>query len=159
MVKKIFMALCLICLLFSSSAHAASYSHTENVPNIASIRSITYFDNGDYLIESVPAVTSVQRGYVTGHIDYIYRSSNGVIQWTATLTGSFTYNGSSATCTASSCVTSVQSGNWSETYNHAYTSGNTAQADITMVRKVLFITVQTETAHLTLTCDANGNLS
>ncbi len=50
-------------------------------------------------------------------------------------------------------------GNWHETYNHAYPSGNTAQADITMVRKVLFITVQTETAHLVLTCDAKGNLS
>lgn len=76
-----------------------------------------------------------------------------------TLTGSFTYNGTTATCTSASCVTSVQHGNWSETYNHAYPSGGTAQADVTMVRKVLFITVQTETAHLTLTCDANGNLS
>ena len=107
----------------------------------------------------MPKKVTEQRNSVTGQKSYYYKNSDGVIRWTATLTGTFTYNGSTATCTAASCETSVQSGNWSETYNHAYPSGNTAQADITMVRKVLFVTVQTETAHLTLTCDGNGNLS
>lgn len=38
-------------------------------------------------------------------------------------------------------------------------SGNTATADLVMGRKFLGITVQKETLNMTLTCDANGNLS
>ena len=157
MFKKFCLIICLICLITSFTAHAQS-TRGMNV-DAESIQTVIPFENGSSLIITVPKVLFSQRGTITGQKTYHYRDADGVVQWTATLTGSFTYNGSTAACTAASCVTSVQHGNWSETYNHAYPSNNTAQADITMVRKVLFFTVQTETAHLTLTCDANGNLS
>ncbi len=155
--KRLFALICLFCLSISFTVYANPSSATTI--NTDSIRNIIVFENSDCLLESTPVVISEQRGSVTGQVFYRYRNSDGVIRWTATLTGTFTYNGSTATCTAASCETSVQQGNWHETYNHAYPSGNTAQADVTMVRKVLFITVQTETAHLILTCDGNGNLS
>ena len=157
MIKKLCLFVCLICLLTSFTVNAQSLQRTDI--DAESIQSIILLEDGASLIIMTPEVLLSQRGIITGQKEYYYKDANGVVQWTAILTGTFTYNGSSATCTAASCVTSVQHGNWSESYNHAYPSGGTAQADITMVRKVLFITVQTETAHLVLSCDANGNLS
>ena len=157
MMKKLFIIVLLSCIIVSLTGHAKSPESSDY--DLAPIQTIIFTNNGECLEVTVPKIINSQRGTITGQKAYRYRDSDGVVQWTATLTGTFTYNGSTATCTAASCVTSVQSGNWHETYNHAYPSGNTAQADITMVRKVLFVTVQTETAHLVLTCDANGNLS
>lgn len=159
MIKKLICLVCLICMIGSVTVYAADLDCSYVDSESPAIQSIIQLENGDCLIISTPKVIAVQRGIITGERHYSYRNSDGVVQWTATLSGSFTYNGSSAACTAANCVTSVQQGNWHETYNHPYPSGNTAQADITMVRKVLFVTVQTETAHLILTCDANGNLS
>lgn len=159
MARRIFVIICFICLASSMTAYANSPEPSIINSKMESISDIFYLENGACVTRSIPVVIYSQRGSLTGQTTYRFRDSNGVILWTATLTGTFAYNGSTATCTAASCETSVQQGNWHETYNHAYPSGNTAQADITMVRKVLFITVQTETAHLVLTCDANGNLS
>ena len=157
MLKKIICLLCVILVTGSLTTHAKSLE-TDNL-DPQSIQNIYQLENGDFLIEKRPESVFIHRGIVSGNKQYEYVDSDGVVRWTATLTGTFSYNGSSATCTAASCITSVQQGNWHETYNHAYPSGNTAQADITMVRKVLFVTVQTEIAHLVLSCDANGNLS
>ena len=160
MFKKSIALLCLLIVLTGSlTAHAQTSEASTNDSNSKTIQNVIHFESGDYLEVSIPKVVSKQRGTITGQVNYYFKNSDGVVRWTATLTGTFTYNGSTSYCTAASCVTSVQSGNWSETYNHAYPSGNTAAADITMVRKVLFVVVQTETAHLTLTCDANGHLS
>ena len=160
MTKKASIAIiCLVCIIGTISLPAKASEPVISESVAASVQSIIQFKNGDCLIKTSPTIVSAQRGSITGHVIYEYANSNGVVLWTATLTGTFTYNGTTAYCTAASCVTSVQQGNWHETYNHAYPSGNTAQADITMVRKVLFVTVQTETAHLVLSCDANGNLS
>ena len=157
--KKLIVFICILFLAGSLPVCSKAQNPTTPDYNLESIRSITYLKNGDCLVEFMPKIVTEQRDSVIGQKSYYYKNSDGVIRWTATLTGTFTYNGSTATCTAASCETSVQSGNWSETYNHAYPSGNKAQADVTMVRKVLFITVQTETAHLILTCNGNGNLS
>lgn len=158
MIKKAIIFAGILCLVGSLTAHARTFDSMQDA-NTGIIQKILYLENGDCLIEYMPEILSVQRSSTTGQKIFRYRNSDGVVEWTAVLSGSFTFNGSSATCTAASCITSVQQGNWHETYNYAYPSGNTAQADITMVRKVLFVTVQTETAHLVLSCDANGNLS
>ncbi len=157
MMKKLFISVLLICMIASLTGYAKSPESSDY--DLAPIQTIIFTNSGECLEITVPKIIISQRGTITGQVAYRYRDSGGIVQWTAILTGSFTFNGSSATCTAASCITSVQQGNWHETYNHAYPSGNTAQADITMVRKVLFVTVQTETAHLVLSCDANGNLS
>ncbi len=159
MIKKIICLICIICMIGCTTVHTAAsgFSVVDSEPS--TIQSVIQLDSGDCIIISDPIIISVQRGVVSGEKYYSYKNSDGVVQWRATLSGTFSYNGSSATCTAASCVTSVQHGNWSESYNHAYPSGGTAQADVTMIRKVLFITVQTENVHLVLTCDANGNLS
>ncbi len=77
-----------------------------------------------------------------------------------TLKGTFSVNtGVSATCTASSYSTSISNNSWSVKSASATKSGNHAIGDVTFVKKVLFITTDTQEAHVVLTCDKNGNLS
>ena len=77
-----------------------------------------------------------------------------------TVHGTFTVNpGISATCTSSSYSHSITESAWSLDSASASKSGNKASASGTFKKKLLFITVDTMTLNLTLTCNANGVLS
>lgn len=118
-----------------------------------------YFEDGSYMI--VETITSGSRasGSLTGSKPATYYSSSGVAQWKAVLTGSFTYTGSSAVCTASSVAVTVYNSTWYEISKSASKSGDTATASVTMGQKVGGITTLKVPADISLTCDANGNLS
>ncbi len=88
-----------------------------------------------------------------------YYGSDGSLEWKVTLNGTFTYTGSSSTCTSASCNVSVSYSAWSASGKTAYRSGNTAYGSVTMNRKLLGATVDSVPVSLTLKCDANGNLS
>ena len=121
---------------------------------------VLYFEDGSYLVIGDAVSKSARAsGSVSGSKPYTYYDSNGSAQWKAVLNGSFTYNGSSATCTSSSTDISIYDSTWSIWTNLAGKSGNTATATITMIKKVLGITTQSVPANMTLKCDANGNLS
>lgn len=122
-------------------------------------RSVTILANGAMLIEGECVVNHMRGQTLTASKPYYYRNANGVTEWTATITATFSYDGSTSSCSASSCTTSVQHGNWSESANSSSYAGNAAFANVIMVRKLLFIVVQTENINLSLTCDANGNVS
>ena len=98
-------------------------------------------------------------GQVGAEKVFQFLGSNGEIIWKVTLSSIFSFNGYSATCTSASAVSTVYSGNWSESANNTYPSGNQAIANVTMVRKILFIVVQTEIANLVITCDKDGNIT
>lgn len=119
---------------------------------------VTYLSDGSVLIESVPKVIQTRSNVITSHKTVYHRDSSGNLLWSATLTGTFTYNGSSSSCTAASCTTSINSSAWSQKSVNAYTSGASAYADVTMVRKILLITVETVNVLVTLTCDKDGHL-
>ena len=87
-----------------------------------------------------------------------YNSADELL-WKAVLTGTFTYNGTSATCTASSCNVIIYDSDWHEISKSATKSSNTASASVTMGRKFLGITIDKETFYLSLSCDKNGVLS
>lgn len=88
----------------------------------------------------------------------MYLNSDNVVMWKVTLFASFTYNGSSSSCISASSRTDIYQGNWSESSNNTYASGNTAIASVTVVRKFLFIVVETQNAYLTMSCTPNGYL-
>ena len=123
------------------------------------VRVIKVLDDGSQLLEGRLVVTAQTRGSVTAHKPYYHRNSSGTILWTATVTGTFTYNGTTASCTNASYSTEVNASTWSEQSGTAYPSGNTAIADVVMMRKLLFIVVETVPVTIPLTCDKNGNLS
>ena len=117
------------------------------------------FEDGSYLVEKPSVVLQRTSTTVTASKTYNCINEDGVTEWSAKLTGTFTYNGSTSYCTASSCTTTVYSGNWHEAVNNASYAGNAAFASVTMELKFLFIVIKTQNVSLTLTCDANGNLS
>lgn len=120
-----------------------------------------YFDDGSYMTVEVTRAVRAS-GSVTGSKPYTYYNSSynssGVVQWQAVLTGSFTYTGSSATCTASSVDVTVYDSAWKVISKSASKSENTATASVSM-RKVVGVTVMTVPVSMSLSCDANGNLS
>lgn len=98
------------------------------------------------------------RGSISGKRERLFLNDNNVLQFKVILTASFSFNGSGAACTQATSVTEVFSGNWSESSNNTYPSGNTAIANVTVVRKFLFIVVETHNVVLTMNCDRYGNL-
>lgn len=118
-----------------------------------------YFDDGSYMTIELYQSKERASGNVTGSKTNTYYGSSGDTQWKATLTGSFTYTGTGATCTSSSADVAIYSSGWSIYSKYASKSGNSAKASITMIKKLAGVTVSNIPFDMTLTCDANGNLS
>ena len=117
------------------------------------------FDDGSQLLEGQPIIITQTRGSLTAQKPYYHCNSSGTVLWTVTVTGTFTYNGSTSSCTSASYGTETNSSSWSEQSGNAYPSGNSAIADVVMIRRLLFIIVDTVPVTITLTCDKNGNLT
>lgn len=130
----------------------------------------TYLDDGSYYVEtftyspeaiemssvSLQAATSSSK---SASKSVTYYSSDNVALWKASVNGTFTYNGTTSTCTKASHSVTIYNSAWYKYSGSAYASGNKATANITMKKKFLGIVTSTRSATLTLTCDKNGNLS
>ncbi|MDY4581909.1 MAG: hypothetical protein SPD81_03535 [Candidatus Faecousia sp.] len=147
-VLPIFLVLTIAIFVFPMYANAAE---KEN--------NVVYFDDGSYMTAEVITNRMRASGSVTGNKIKTYYDSEGNTKWKAVLTGSFTYTGSSATCTSASIDVTIYDSNWYVVSKSASKSGNTASASVTMGKKVAGVTVSKVSANLTLSCDANGNLS
>lgn len=142
------LAILMICGVFPAYCFAAE----TNVETI-------YFDDGSYMTVEIRQDKGRASGSITGSKTNTYYGSSGDTQWKATLTGSFTYTGSGATCTSSSADVTIYDSGWYIYSKYATKSANAAKASITMVKKVSGVTVSNVPFDMTLTCDANGNLS
>lgn len=120
---------------------------------------IIEFDDGSYFVVEIIANHSRASESKTASKQYTYYDADDVSQWKAVLTGKFTYTGSSATCTSSSVSTTIYDSSWYEIYKYASKSGNKATASVTMGDKLDGETIARVPVSLSLTCDANGNLS
>lgn len=123
------------------------------------VGNVIYFDDGSYMVEQIFVIQSRASGTVTGDKIDTYYSSNGTALWKAVLTGSFTYSGTSSTCTSSSVSVTIYDNDWYTISKSASKSGNAATSSVTMGCKMLGVTVNKEYSNLTLTCDKDGNLS
>lgn len=113
------------------------------------------FDDGSYLI-----VETIQNGAraarsISGSKPYTYYNASNEAQWQVNLYGTFTYTGSSATCTASSVSTTIYNSSWSTVSKSASKSGNKATGSVTMKQS----TVKSVPISLSLSCSASGSLS
>lgn len=132
--------------------------HAYAVKDTQSDKTIIYLDDNSYITVEVSEVESRASGTKTGSKTYRYYNNN-VEEWKAVLRGTFSYTGSSATCTASSCDVTISDSAWYTVSKNVSKSGNSANCTLTMGRKFLGITISKETINMTLSCDANGNLS
>lgn len=117
------------------------------------------FNDGSYIIIEIFNMDSRTVSTKTASKQYTYYSNSGDEEWKAVLTGTFTYDGTTSTCTASSCSISITNTNWYEVSKTVSKSGNTATVDLTMGRKFWGITISKRDLNLLLTCDGSGNLS
>lgn len=117
-----------------------------------------YYADGSYMTVEITENHARSSESLTASKKYTYYNDNDVSQWKAVLTGSFSYTGSSATCTSSSVDMTIYNSEWYVSYKTAGKSGNKATASVTMKKTSDKIT-STVPVNLTLTCDANGNLS
>ena len=119
---------------------------------------IIQYEDGSYLVISIETSYARVAG-VTKTKYATYHGKDGTSEWKMELTGTFTYNGTTAICTASSCSVSIYDTDWSVISKTASQSKNAAYATAVLGRKVLGVKVDEKTCSLPLTCDANGNFS
>lgn len=148
--SSIFICIMILCLIPCNCLAAEA-------PSAGKI--ISVFEDGSYLTEMIISENSRAGGSKNGSKTYEYYSVDGRCLWNVTLSGSFTYSGSTSSCTAASVSTTIYDSAWYTASKDASRSGNTAYGSATMGRKALGVTVQTVPVSLTLTCDADGNLS
>lgn len=117
------------------------------------------FEDGSYMTVEVIRNGMRSSGSITGSKVYTHHDGDGTANWKVTLTGSFTYTGSSASCTSSSVDVTIYNSAWYAISKSASKSGNTASASVTMGEKRGGVTVTKVPVSLSLSCDKNGNLS
>lgn len=117
------------------------------------------FADGSYVTEYVFARQVRVSGTTSGSKVNSYYNSQGILCWQAVLNGSFSYTGSGATCTASSCSVTSYGYGWYTISKNASRSGNTASATVTMGDRSDGVLIDQVSVSLTLRCDKNGNLS
>ena len=152
--KKVLSFLFIVLIVFCVSINAcASYDNTTTVE---------YFEDGSCI-----ETTIVVKEYISTYATQVkkvaksisYKDEDGIVCWKATLTATFRYTGSSATCTESDVTYTVSNSKWKITSATASKSGNTATADVTAKRYTLGIPVETLNRTITMTCSANGTVS
>ena len=81
----------------------------SEIQSINSTNIIEIFDDGSYIEssteENIVATLSRSSSTKSAKRTYTYKTSSGKILWTITVTGTFTYNGSSSSCTKASVST------------------------------------------------------
>lgn len=144
-------------LLLLSLSLPTFAAETATISN--SKENIIHYSDGSYLVITINPSKALTKSTRSGDKSYAHYSNHGVLEWMATLTASFTYNGSTSTCTFSSLSVSISDTSWYQVSGSAYHSGNTATADFTMADRILGITYTTQNYSITLSCDKDGNLS
>ncbi len=119
----------------------------------------TYYENGYYYEISISVTNSVARSAKEGSKTIYCKNSAGKTMWSLTVKGTFTYNGSTSSCTSASASTSIIDATWKITNKSSSKSGNTAKATATAICYLNGNPINSQTKTVTLKCNANGKLS
>lgn len=132
------------------------------VQAFAADSTVTYDDDGGYTVITIEEDQySLTRATNTksGSIKYEHFATTGDLQWKAVMHATFTYDGSTSSCTSVNSLTvKVYDDIWSLDSKSYSNSGNTATGNVTMAIKLLVGSGKVPIT-LTLSCDKNGNLS
>lgn len=158
MKKTLSLALAVVMLLSVLSVVAFAQAEDAVVAE-----SVEYLEDGYYIVttvteeagNSLARATSTKTGSKTATL---YNSDDEALV-TLKLTGTFTYTGSSASCTMASTSYTIHNSAWKVTSATASRSGNKAIGNFTAKKYVLGIVTQTRNETLTITCSNTGVLS
>lgn len=120
--------------------------------------SVEYFDDGSYIVTEIAenSITTFAAKTVSKSKSATYYDGNDAKQWTVTLSATFSYTGSSATCTSATTSSTIYNSAWKVTSAVASKSGNKATGTFTVKKYVLGIPVKTVNKTLTITCSNTG---
>lgn len=163
--KRLLILLLAVILVFSLPFSTAFATEIDEASAVGidfrdySTETIWYSDGSSLEVHTESNTVPGTRNSLTGERTYLKKDSSGALEWKATLTATFTYNGSTSTCTSASCSVPIYKSNWYVVSCTTARSGNTATTNLTMGYKVNGSTLYTRSYTITLSCDANGNLS
>ena len=119
---------------------------------------IEYLENGDYIKTVITWEESNTRSSKTASKTATHYNNNDEALWSVTVRGTFTYNGTTSTCTSCSHSTATYSSVVTVNNASSSRSGNKATATATATITVAFVSVD-KTLSTTLTCSPTGVLS
>lgn len=152
--KKIF-AISLIVMLIFSSVFCIPASATE----VKTETTIEYLDNGDYIETTITYYETDSRAATkSGSKTSTYKSDSGTALWSVTVNGTFTYNGTTSSCTSVSRSASASASGWSIKSSSCTKSGNCASATATATYKKGLVSYD-KSLTVNLYCSPYGILS
>ncbi|WP_270640998.1 hypothetical protein [Longibaculum muris] len=155
--KKFLITIIVLFTVFSNINYAFAFE-TKSIEN-AFIEVV--FEDGSYIETIIEQNYLFTRASTTsGSKTSIFKDSEEKVLWTIKVSGSFSYNGSSATCTSSSISTTCPASNWKLSNKKSWKSGASAYASAT-AKQYTFLGICTNTVDRTLklTCSSSGKLS
>ncbi len=148
----VFLLTLIICITVPLSVFAQSTVKTDT--------QIQYFDDGSYIVtETTQNIAPFSSGTNSLTRTSVYFNSDDEALWTVSLTGRFTYTGSSATCTSATTSYKIYDNAWKVTEATPSKSGRTASAYFVVKKYWIGIITKTVPVQIVLTCDNNGNIS
>lgn len=125
---------------------------------VATDQYVEYFEDGSYIVTELK--TSGISTFAASTKNYSksasYYNSDNEKEWTVTLSGTFSYTGSSATCTKATKSYKIYDDHWKVTSSSASKSGNKATGNFTVKRYLAGIPIRTVNKTLTITCSNSG---
>ncbi|MDE6837940.1 MAG: hypothetical protein K2P33_06045 [Acutalibacter sp.] len=143
-----FLIACLVIFSLCSTSALA----TEN-SDVLVKRTVEVLDNGDSIVTELYECEVQPRSGKTGYASATYLNALGSAVWKVTVTGTFTYNGTTSSATNATTSVSIYNSNAKFVSKNASTSGNTATGTATVTYNA-----SRTTRSASVSCDKNGNL-
>lgn len=119
---------------------------------------IEYYSDGSYSITTITTspISIFANSTVSKYKTFTYYSSKNEKEWEITVTGTFNYTGSSATCTNSTVSYKIYDTHWKVVSAQASKNGRVATGEFTLKRYTLGVPTKTVNETLTITCSNTG---
>lgn len=151
---KKFLALTLLLTLLCCTFFCFPASATETTKV-----TVEKLDNGDYIETIITYYETDDRAATrSGSKTNNYKNGDGEIMWSVTVNGTFTYNGTTSSCTSVSRSTSAPGANWTIKSSSCSKSGNCATATATATYRYLLFS-DDYSMTINLYCSPYGILS
>lgn len=167
--KKVISILVCLVMLMGMASVAASAETVETAENVALYpedevlvsQTVETREDGSSLIVTVSQKPQMARAGKTysGSKTYTEHNSSGEVLWQFVIKGTFTVSSNVPICTSATHSYKIVKDEWSCVSHSATKAGNVAIGNGKFERKLLFITMETATCTVKLSCDKNGKLS
>ena len=118
-----------LAMLFTLSFSTTAFAYDTSLANSYQISNTEYFSDGSYIITTL--TESQMRSSKSGTKRQDFYSSSDVLQWRVVLNGTFTYNGTTSSCTSSSYSVTIYNNDWFKYSGNAYKSNNKGNYSVT----------------------------